>query len=1041
MSQQACRNCGELLPVDARFCPACGASVRAVGGEERKFVTILFADVIGSTRLAARLDPERYRGVMRAFATAAEDVVASLRGRTEKFIGDAVMAVFGIPKVNEDDALRAVRAAVWIRDRAERLAKELSLDEPLRLRIGLNSGPVAAGSGDGDQLLVSGAPVNLAARLQQAAEPGEILAGETTWQLTRDAVGYGDRRAVTAPGFDRPVEAYPVHGISTRSSRRTIPFVGRARERDLLLATFDRARETSRPHLVTVLGEPGIGKSRLGDEVVAGLPEDAHVLRGSAAAEGGETLAPIAQMLRDELELSAGAPAEEVRSSLEEVVAGCCDADEVERTTARLGLALGLGREEAGGHPYRVGEVRSGMEGLLAGLSRRGPVVLVFEDLHQAREDLLELIEELVRGLRRTPLLVLALARDELLEVRPTWGAGIPDTLTLRLEPLQDQEAATLARAAGDALEEPTRARVVRLAGGNPYFIVETTGMLLEQPPGGGPAHWVIPPTVQAAAASRIDHLGEPARRLLRTASVFPSGRFEVDDLAAIASPRDEVLERLEEAELLVRDARPGRWRFRHEMIRQVAYESLAKRDRARLHLAVADHLASEDAPRHVQAIAHHLERAARASMDLGRADPSLLDRAVDALAAAGDATRRRIESRSAADLYRRGLDLAGPESGWGVREARMLAGMGEARYWLGEFQQARGVLERALELGAEDDWTRAMASRFLADILLNVDRDVDRAGALFESSLAAARSLDDPWAISRTLLMAGWAPYWRGELDEAREMFTEALQVARRTEDPWAEARALVSLASVVSSSGSEEDVLELAERALSIGREVDEPFTVAVAQQSAGNALRRMMRLDEALPLLEAAVAGFRDLGARWELASTLGDLGYVHRLAGRPAEAEAPLREALDLCLALGEGALTTWTASEVALLLLGEGHVEEAHELLEGEIPLEGDQPMLGVTALMATAVLARLEGDEESARARAAEAAALERRLGFPNQVASLDYWVGTVFGPDLVGGRSEVDRAGETLRRAGWLHSIREADLAPAQPKKTSATS
>ena len=1041
MSQQTCRSCGELLPADARFCPACGTSTAATGGEERKFVTLLFADVIGSTRLAARLDPERYRSVMRAFATAAEDVVTSLRGRTEKFIGDAVMAVFGVPKVNEDDALRAVRAAVSIRDRAEGLTKELSLDEPLRLRIGLNSGPVAAGSGDGDQLLVSGAPVNLAARLQQVAEPGEILAGETTWHLTRDAVEYGDRRTVTAQGFDEPVEAHPVRGISMRSSRRTIPFVGRARERDLLLAAFDRARETSRPHLVTVLGEPGIGKSRLGDEVVAGLPEDTHVLRGSAAAEGGETLGPITQMLRDELDLAAGAPAEEVRSRLEEVVAGCCDADEVERTSARLGLALGLGRDEPGGHPYRVGEVRSGMEGLLAGLARRGPVVLVFEDLHQAREDLLEMIEDLVRGLRRTPLLVLGLARDELLDVRPTWGAGIPDVLTLRLEPLPDEEAATLARAAGDALEEPTRARVVRLAGGNPYFIVETTGMLLEQPPGGGPARWVIPPTVQAAAASRIDHLDEAARRLIRTASVFPSGRFEVDDLAAIASPRDEILEGLEEAELLVRDARPGRWRFRHEMIRQVAYESLAKRERARLHLAVADHLASDDAARHAQAIAHHLERAARASMDLGTADPSFVDRAVDALATAGDATRRRIESRAAADLYRRGLDLAGPESGWGVREARMLAGTGEARYWLGEFEQARGALERALELGAEDDWTRAMAGRFLADVVLNVDRDVDRAAALFDASLVAARLLGDPWAISRTLLMAGWAPYWRGDLESARGMFTDALEVARGTRDSWAEARALVSLASVVSSAGSEQEVLGLAEQALRIGREVDEPFTIAVAQQSAGNSLRRMMRLDEALPHLEAASTGFRDLGARWELASTLGDLGYVHRLAGRAAEAEVPLREALDLCLALGEGALTTWTASEVALLLLGEGRIEEARELLEGEIPLEEDQPMLGVTALMAMAVLARLEGDEDRARARAAQAAALEARLGFPNQVASLVYWAGTVFGPDLVGGRSEVDRAAETLRRAGWLHSIHEAELAPGQPKKTSATS
>ncbi|HEX6208508.1 MAG TPA: adenylate/guanylate cyclase domain-containing protein [Actinomycetota bacterium] len=1039
MSQQACRSCGELLPADARFCPSCGAAVAAAEGEERKLVTVLFADVIGSTRLAARLDAERYRAVMRAFAAGAEEVVASLRGRSEKFVGDAVMAVFGVPKVNEDDALRAVRAAMWIRGRAERLSQDLGLEEPLRLRIGLNSGPVAAGSGDGAQLLVSGAAVNLAARLQQAAEPGEILAGDTTWRLTRDAVEYGDPRIVPARGFDEPVEAHPVRSLSTRSSRRTIPFVGRSRERGLLLDTFERVRETSRPHLVTILGEPGIGKSRLAEEVLASVPEDVSVLRGSAGASGDETLGPIAQMLRDELDLAGVASADDVRERLEEMVAGCCDAGEVERTTARLGLALGLGEEDRGGHPYRVGEVRSGMEGLVIGLGRRGPVALVFEDLHEAHQELLELIEALVRGVRGSPLLALSLARDELLEKRSAWGAGIPDALILRLEPLPDEEAATLARAAGDALEEPTRERVVRLSGGNPYFIVETTGMLLERPPADGPARWVIPPTVQAAAASRIDHLDEPARRLLRTASVFPGGRFQVGHLAAITAPDPGVLESLEEAELLVPDGRPGRWRFRHEMLRHVAYESLAKRERVRLHLAVADHLEAQDV--HLpQAIAHHVELAARASIDLGGTDPGLVDRAVEALAAAGDATRRRIESRAAADLYRRGLDLAGPESGWGVREARMLAGLGEARYWLGEFEQARAALVRALELGGEDPATQAAAGRFLADVLLNVDRDVDRATVMFETALSAARSLDDPWTISRTLLMAGWAPYWRNDFEGARRSFSEALEVARKAGDAWAEARALVSLASVVSSGGNQREVLELAEEALAIGRELDEPFTVAVAQQSVGNALRRMLRLDEALPHLRAAVAGFRELDARWELASTLGDLAYVHRLAGRPEEADGPLREALALCLDLGERALTTWTAAELAFLLLGQGRVEEARELLEGDVPLEDQEPALGVSARMAKALLARMEGDEEAAREHASAAVAMERERGLENQIATAVYWVGSTFGPDLVGGEDAVRRAEETLRQAGWLHAIREAELA-RQPKKTSATS
>src|SRR5438067_1077677 len=251
-----CWNCGAPVPEDARFCPNCGTPTGEPTAEERKLVTVLFADLAGSTELATHLDPERYREVMQAFYQTVSRELSSLRGRAEKFVGDAVMAVFGLPHAHDDDALRAVRAGLIIRDRTERLGEVLGLPVPLRVRVGINSGAVAVGPGTGDQPLVVGAGVNLAARLQQAAEPGEVLAGATTVQLTRRSVRFDESRRVSARGFEEELEAFPVLELAPRSARRTIPIVGRSRELTFLADAFRRVSETSRAHLFTVLGEP-----------------------------------------------------------------------------------------------------------------------------------------------------------------------------------------------------------------------------------------------------------------------------------------------------------------------------------------------------------------------------------------------------------------------------------------------------------------------------------------------------------------------------------------------------------------------------------------------------------------------------------------------------------------------------------------------------------------------------------------------------------------------------------------------------------------
>jgi tetratricopeptide (TPR) repeat protein len=751
--------------------------------------------------------------------------------------------------------------------------------------------------------------------------------------------------------------------------------------------------------------------------------------------EEDATFAPLANMIRRELGVDVEAPREVLSERLKEVVEGCCDPSEAELTAGRLGLALGFGTATGNeGRSYRAAEIRAGMVTFLRGLARTGPVVLVFEDLQFAKEGLLDLIEHVAAAARRIPALFLCVARDELLEQRPSWGGAVSDSFRLRLEPLSLEESKELARVAGEGLDEATAERIAVRAGGNPFFIVETTGMLLqrhEEHLEGTPHDHLLPPTVQAVVASRIDHLPEEARSLFRKASVFPRSTFHINELAHIADPDRTILESLEDAELLVRDPeRPDVWRFRHAMLRDVAYESLPKRERLRLHLLVADGLEKDGGEeKHPHSIAYHLEQGARSALDLDPRDRTIADRAILALSRAGDRSRRAMESATAVDFYQRALQLAGPEDEWGKHEARTLAGLGESRYWLGQFAEAEEALEKALEVGKGDDWTETFASRFLADIALNIRADRDRAEGLFEQAIDAARRLDDPYAMARTLLMAGWAPFWRNDLEAARELFEEALRIAQDNEegDPWAEARALTSLSSVISPVGDEAECLDLAEQALAIGRRIRDRFTVAVSQMYAGNSLRRMYRLDEALPRLTEAVGIFRELESRWELASALGDRATIHRLARRPAEALSDLKASLKLCRELGDRSVLSWTVGEIVRTQVAAGDLDAARRALDEAPP--GTDPSIDSVEL-ARALLELAAGDEDRARSRALKLLEEERATGLRNSMAARTWWVARLFGEEHVGGEAVAEEARRTLEQAHWEQFIREPELA-----------
>jgi class 3 adenylate cyclase/tetratricopeptide (TPR) repeat protein len=1042
----ACARCDERLPPGAKFCPHCGAPVAIEPASERRLVTVVFVDLVSSTKLASHLDPERFREVLAAFHRMVTEEVEWLRGRAESFIGDAVLTVFGVPTSHDDDAVRAIRAALSVVDRAPQLGRELGLPFPMEVHVGINTGLVAVGTA-ADRGIVIGGEVNIGARLQQAAEPGEVLVGSTTRQLVKDAVEFGEMRMIRPKEFDREIAAWPVIRLAPRSTRSTIPFVDRRRELALLNDTFERVQERRRAHLVTLLGEPGIGKTRVVEEFRDGLGDEVTVLSGRPSQfEEQVTFWPLGQMIRNAVDGGGYVSTEELKDRLLQAAVEWVGAEDADKVAHRLGLTIGLGEDANHENRYHSAEIRRGVLAMLEGLAKTGPVVLVFEDLHAAEPLLLDLIEHLLPDARRLPLLVVCVARWGFLDERPGWAGGLADAVTLWVEPLATEDAVQLAMEAGD-LRRHDALRVAEHAGGNPLFIVEITGMLLRDedvlpPTAAAPTPGLLPPTVQAVIASRIDSLSPAARDLIRKASLFARGAFDASELALVAEPRKDVMAELEDAEFLVPESdgsegeRKDAWRFRSEVLRDVAYESLAKRERQRLHLRLANRLSEPgSAERYPRTIAYHLEQAALAALDLNPRDRSIADRAVDALTLAGDLARRRIEAKSAADHYEHALALSGPEEHWGEREATILSKLGESLYWLGEYERAEHVLERALGVGGDQsDYVRSHASRFLADIALTIRGDADAAAAMFERALEAARKLDDSSVLARTLLMAGWVPFSRDDLEGARRMFDEALAAARLSSDrpdAWSEVRALVSLSSVTSESGDEVDALALAEEGLEIGRASGQEFATATAEEKVALALRHMLRLDESLEHSERAIRTYRELGARWELAGAIGDRGVGYRLAGRLEDAELELREAFSLCRGLKERGLVTWTAAELTKIQILRGDLSAAVATMEDPSSRLAELEPDSSTALLLTqTVLALATEDRDTALERALAAVALESRTrkGWNSEAAQI-WWTATVFGEDAVGGAAVVAEARDRLEAHHWSQALLEPEL------------
>ena len=774
------------------------------------------------------------------------------------------MAVFGIQQVHEDDALRAVRAGLAIRERARRLGEELGLGEGLEVRIGIEAGEAATGAGPSAQLLVTGPVVNAAARLQAAAEPGEVLVGATAQQLTASAVEYGERRQVAAKGFEAPLGAYPVRGLTMRSVRRTIPFVGRADELAELRADVRRRRgDRGEPAMVTIVGEPGGGKSRLADELIAAIGDGARVLRAQGTiAAGSETFAPVAAILRELASVDEHTPDEEAVERIASLARGCCEPAEFERMVASLSAVIGV-RHAGGEASTFVQDVVSGLTRIVEELASAEPVIVVVEDARDLEPVMLDLVERLATRARSSALLVLVLARPALCEVRPDWTTG-DRRAKVTLKPLALDDAADLVRVAGgDRITGADAEALAERAGGNPFFIIETTGMLARDDVAADVR--TVPPTVQAVVAARLDALPPEARAVARTVSVFFVS-FDVDEASIVADDPDLAtrLKELEEAELLVGvDDGAPRWRFRHSLLRDVAYGSLPKRQRMVLHEAVAERLAADG---HRTWAAEHLEEAARASLDLEPHSRDLPDRARDALAEAAERARDRMEHRTAVTRATRALALAGDAGRWGVPEARILAGIGESLYWLGDYPAASERLEQAVELGERtgDGCALAQALRFLGDIAINVHADVALAERLLARSLEEAERIDDPTAITRSLLFQGWVPWTRHAYDDAEPIWRRALALAREHGDRWAEVRALTSLSIDLVEMHRLDEAADLISEARDVAIAMGDRFSAAVATVQTGRIHEERGEYEHAIPCLDHGVRTFEEMGS---------------------------------------------------------------------------------------------------------------------------------------------------------------------------------
>ncbi len=658
----ACPSCGTLNPDGFVFCGACGARLTATPppapppvvsavSEERKVVTVLFADLTGSTTITERLDPEQMRAIMTRFFEAMTQVIGRFEGTVEKFIGDEVMAVFGLPTAHEDDPERAVHAALAMRERLEELNAQLETSRGivLQMRIGINTGEVVANpqATTKGEFMVTGDPVNVAARLRSAAEPGTIIVGDRTYWDSVRLAEYQPLPPLTLKGKTLPVKAWELKGVRRERIPRGLgfsaPMIGRDGEFGLLQNVGQRAFRERRPHLVTIVGAPGVGKTRLCEELVASLPPTVVTRYGRCLPYGSTALWAVGEIIRSDCGVLHNDPLPAIAQKLERRIQdllgkeGAAEARQVQAQLAGM-LAIRAPQPDTIAEGSRD-QLFWALRRYFEHLATMSPLVLAFDDLHWGDPELLDFIEYLAQWASGGPLLLLCLTRPELLEIRPGWGGGKRNYTALSLESLTRDDTQSLLKELLGAQALPRElTTAINVAEGNPFFIEEVLRMLIDsghlrradgQWELTDPANLPVPDTIQGVIAARLDRLPPEEKTLLQEASIMGK-EFWTGAAAHLSGKTKPVLERLLQSlqtrELLVSHAGSRlegqrELAFKHIIIRDVAYSLLPKGVRADKHRAHAlwlEQMLHERTEEFAEILAHHWEHAAQLNREIG---------------------------------------------------------------------------------------------------------------------------------------------------------------------------------------------------------------------------------------------------------------------------------------------------------------------------------------------------------------------------------------------------------------------------------------
>ena len=983
-----CPNCGEENPDKAKFCSECAAPLRAQAAPPqgaRKTVTVVFCDLVGSTALGERLDSESLREVLDRYFTEMRTVLERHGGIVEKYIGDAIMAIFGLPRAHEDDALRAVRAASEMLVALESVNADLERDCSLSLanRTGVNTGEVVVGDPSSGQRLATGDAVNVAARLEQAAATNHVLIGQPTYRLVKDAVLIEAVEPLALKGKSERLPAFQLievrREVAGISRHLDAPLVGREEELARLLETFERVVEDRTCQLVTVLGEAGVGKSRLVGEVANRLRQHATVLAGRCLSYGeGITFWPLAEVIRHAAAITDEDSADVARHKIDDLIRA-----EEREIAERVASILGLSSAS-----FPIDETFWAARRLLESLARQHPVVVILEDIHWAEPTFLDWVEHVV-DLADAPILVVCAARPELREDRPGWSQRRANASLLDLQPLTGSESQVLIDNLLGASEATSKfgAHITAAAQGNPLFVEQIISMWVDD----GTLHrdagsWElkrdasasIPPTISALLAARLDRLGPDERTVIAGASVvgqvFYLGAVEELCSKVMKSKVPTSLSALEAKQFLRPDpsmfANEHAFAFRHVLIRDTAYEAMLKRTRADLHERVAswlERVTSERIAEYDEIVGYHLERAYVLLRELGPVDElakSLAARGGARLLSAARRAFNRGDMPTSINLFERANSLLARDD---PARLRLLPDFATALSETGELTRASAVLSQVIEIAeASGDHSlhwRATWVRFDGLIQEANEEAHDEAKRV----IPLLTQLGDHLGLAKAWRLIADSRAWRCQAAASEEASWKGIDHARRAKDRREEVDIAAGLAHPAFFGPTPVD--KAVERCEEVLRDVKgnlraEAFTLLYfgglkAMQGLLDAARTLIS-DGTAVLVESGVKRWGDLQAYMS--------GFVEKLADESEAAESTLRSAADL----SENNYISRLA--LAHLLCSQDRYEEAREYVSSE-PETGDLLANGI--LRPSALARMLVGAGEFRRAETLARQAVE----------------------------------------------------------------